>query len=55
MWTAQNSGRWSVIVDMGKDGSYDTLKVNFAGLTDFAGNKVDTTNGAGIVTYITRP
>lgn len=55
MWTGLSSGRLSVIVDIGKDGSYDTLKVDFTGLTDFAGNKVDTTNDGGVVTYITRP
>lgn len=55
MWTGLSSGWLIVLVDEGKDGSYDTLKVDFTGLTDFAGNKVDTTNSGGIITIITRP
>jgi len=55
MWTGLSSGILSIIVDEGKDGSYDTLKVDFTGLSDLAGNKVDTINGSGFITIITRP
>jgi hypothetical protein len=43
IWTGLNSGRMLVLVDEGKDGSNDTLKIDFTGLTDIAGNKFDTT------------
>lgn len=43
MWTGLSSGRMLVLVDEGKDGSNDTLKIDFTGLTDIAGNKFDTT------------
>ncbi len=53
-WATPRSGTLGLVVDAGKDGSYDTLKIDFRGLTDLAGNKADTTGGAGYITILTR-
>ncbi len=54
-WLSQRSGVMEVLINEDKDGSYDTLSIDFTGLTDIAGNKADTTYGAGVITILTRP
>jgi len=54
-WISQRSGVMEVLINEDKDGSYDTLSIDFTGLTDIAGNKADTTYGAGVITILTRP
>lgn len=55
IWTGLRSGVLEVLDDRDKDGSYDTLEIDFTGLTDVAGNKVDTTFGDGRIIVLTRP
>jgi|GEM_PF-2445049 len=53
-WTSQQTGYLSVTIDPLANGAYDTLKIDFRALTDVAGNKADTTGGAGFITILTR-
>lgn len=53
-WTSTRSGNLDVVIDPLANGAYDTLKINFRGLTDVAQNPVDTTNGGGFINYQTR-
>lgn len=53
-WTTQSRGALEVTIPAGEDGAYDTLVVDFSGLTDVAGNPVDTTGGGGVIKYHTR-
>jgi hypothetical protein len=52
-WTSPMSGVMHCIVDPLKNGSYDSLKIDFTGLTDWVGNKVDTTARGGYLNYYT--
>lgn len=52
-WTSLTTGNMSVIVDSNKNGAYDTLKIDFTSVPDYAGNKPDTTFGAGVITLLT--
>ncbi|HEX3019945.1 MAG TPA: carboxypeptidase-like regulatory domain-containing protein [Chitinispirillaceae bacterium] len=48
-WSTQQTGNLRLFVDAYKDGSFDTLKVDFTSVTDLAGNKSDTSMGAGYI------
>lgn len=53
-WATEQSGFLSITIDPLSNGAYDTLKIDFRALTDVAGNKADTTGGAGFITILTR-
>lgn len=54
-WTSDRSGIANIVIDPLKNGSYDSLKIDFSALTDIAGNRADTTDGRGFITIATRP
>jgi hypothetical protein len=55
IWTSDRSGTLNIAIDPLKNGSYDSLKIDFSRVTDWAGNAADTTAGAGYLYYSTRP
>lgn len=54
IWTSSRSGVMRVVIDAQKDGTYDILKIDFTSVSDLAGNKADTAQGAGYITIDTR-
>ncbi|MBN1308284.1 MAG: carboxypeptidase regulatory-like domain-containing protein [Chitinispirillaceae bacterium] len=56
-WTSDTTGIMSVVIDSLQNGAYDSLKIDFTSVTDWAGNKPDTTIGddAGYITIQTLP
>jgi hypothetical protein len=55
IWTSDRSGTMNVAIDPLKNGAYDSLKIDFSRVTDWAGNAADTSAGAGYLYYSTRP
>ncbi|MBD3316056.1 MAG: hypothetical protein GF344_09730 [Chitinivibrionales bacterium] len=51
-WMGTTNGVLSVIIEAGKDASYDSILVDFSEITDMAGNKPDTTE---VIVVETRP
>jgi len=54
IWTGLNSAKIDVMIDAGKNGGYDSLKVDFTPTKDYAGNEADTAGVYGMATYHTR-
>ncbi|MBN1756789.1 MAG: carboxypeptidase regulatory-like domain-containing protein [Chitinispirillaceae bacterium] len=54
-WTTDQSGVINFVVDPLENGSYDSLKIDFSSVTDWAGNTPDTTQGGNYIRVYTLP
>ena len=54
-WTSDRTGVMSVILDPLRNASYDSLKIDFTSVPDWAGNEPETAGGAGFLNIQTRP